>query len=505
MVWDAKTGKLLWKFEKEKGVYSPYHSIAFSPDGELVAVPIRRGLFLLDAETGQIIRMESTQGNYLAAFSPDGRYLISGSSGGEVRIWDWRRSSEVSILGKHHSWLTSVAFSPKGLLAASASDDNSVKLWDIKNKKEIKTLEGHTVSFSPDGAMVATASKDNRVIIWDIKTGNELQAYKGHRKKIISAEFSPNGSKIVSVSNDSIIKIWDVKTGHEMLSFSNTVAMHCAAYSPDGQHIVSASADKSVRIWDIGTTRSHQLFGKDFSYSFSSIHFTSDGKSIVIDDKEVIDIDTGQKRLISENKDTRQATSQQFTFPIDSSEIENSSIYAFSKDLNLFANFDDWEKINLWHKNQKRWSAPIKTKQGYVFSMVFSPDNRYLLASPDDETIRIWSVETGKEITHFDFPDIVNNLTYSPDNSMLAFTEGKYLRIWDSKSFRELYVFEEQDDDGIYSIAYSPDSKRIVSVSSSGSIRVWSIRHLQDIIDETHERFKNRPLTLEERRKYYLE
>ena len=182
-------------------------------------------------------------------------------------------------------------------------------------------------------------------------------------------------------------------------------------------------------------------------------------------------------------------------------------MHVFSNDGKFFAHFNtnsSWGDIDLWYKKSKIRSIPVKTKEGYVFSMTFSPDNQFILASPDDETIRIWHVKTGEEVNHFDLPESAFNLTYSPDGRMLAFTVEKTLRIWDSETFRELFVFEEEDD-GIYSIAFSPDSKHIVSVSSSGSVCVWPIKPLQDIIDETRKRFKDRPLTPEERKKYYLE
>ena len=57
----------------------------------------------------------------------------------------------------------------------------------------------------------------------------------------------------------------------------------------------------------------------------------------------------------------------------------------------------------------------------------------------------------------------------------------------------------------INSATFSPDGKRIVSASDDNTIRIWDFTPLQDLIDQTRERFKDRPLTAEERRMYYLE
>ena len=517
IMWDAVTGKQLWKFEHERGVYAPRHSIAFSPDGKYVAVPYRGGLFLLDTKTGERMRVfyASNKNSKISsvAFSHNGRYLVSGSEDKLVRLWDMRSGKEIVNLKGHKKGVSDVAFSPNGQLAASASiDNNTVKIWNVSKKKEKFTIKGHSVSFSPDGCSLATAS-NNEVITWDVNTGKELRSFAGHHATVMNAKYSPDGSKIVSVSRDSTIIIWDVKSGRKIHSFSHRALFYYATFSPDGQYVVSASNDKTLRIWDVGTTRNHWFLGKNLHYTYA--HFTPDSKSVVISSWEdgqdinlVVDLSTGDKKkepFKAEDEEPLKAENEkQFVIPVDSSEIDNSMTYVFSKDGSQFAYFN-WDKIILWYKNTKRWSAPVNTKEGYVFSMTFSPDNQYLLASPDDGSIRIWCVKTGEEITHFDFPRIVDNLTYSPDGCMLAFTVEKALKIWDSKTFRELFVFEEEDDDRINSIIFSPDSKRIISISSSGSVRVWPIKPLQDLIDETRDRFKNRPLTPEERRKYYLE
>ena len=57
----------------------------------------------------------------------------------------------------------------------------------------------------------------------------------------------------------------------------------------------------------------------------------------------------------------------------------------------------------------------------------------------------------------------------------------------------------------INSAAFSPDGKFIVSAANDGTIRIWDFPPLQELIDQTRKRFKDRQLTPEEKRKYYLE
>ena len=107
-------------------------------------------------------------------FSPDGKWIVSGSSDKTIRVWDAMTHDAVGDpLEGHSSLVTSVAFSPDGTRIVSGSYDKTIRVWDAATHAAVgDPLEGHThwvlsVAFSPDGMRIVSGSCDNSVRVWD--------------------------------------------------------------------------------------------------------------------------------------------------------------------------------------------------------------------------------------------------------------------------------------------------------------------------------------------------
>ncbi|KAK4182018.1 hypothetical protein QBC35DRAFT_421424, partial [Podospora australis] len=101
----------------------------------------------------------------------------------------------------HGSWVQSVAFSPDSKWVASGSDDNTIKIWDAATGTCMQTLEGHggwvlSVAFSPDSKWVASGSHDKTIKIWDAATGSCTQTLEGHYSNVRSVASSLDSKPI---------------------------------------------------------------------------------------------------------------------------------------------------------------------------------------------------------------------------------------------------------------------------------------------------------------------
>jgi WD40 repeat protein len=246
---------------------SPVGSVAFSPDGNTLAVGGYKEVRLLDSRTGQTLdRFAGAAGLVRSvAFSPDGKWLAAGGGlcqqWGEIQLWDIHSRKLLRTMRGHHDCIYSVAFSPDGKLLASGSYDKLIKLWDPVSGKQLRTLKDHidavfAVAFSPDGKWLASGSQDNSVKIWDVATGERLYTLSDPVDGISTIAFSPSGKQIAAAGYDMHIYIWNLaQTGGTLAQslIADEGSILQIAWSPDGKRIITSSSDGSIRIRDAAT------------------------------------------------------------------------------------------------------------------------------------------------------------------------------------------------------------------------------------------------------------
>jgi len=105
------------------------------------------------------------------AWSPDGKWLATGSWDSTAKVWDAASGRELHVLRGHNDYISSVAWSPNDKRLATGSWDQTVKVWDAASGQELLTLRGHnekieSVSWSLDGKRLATADLAGMVQIY---------------------------------------------------------------------------------------------------------------------------------------------------------------------------------------------------------------------------------------------------------------------------------------------------------------------------------------------------
>lgn len=246
-IWNLTTGNLYKTYERFKGFRgNEFNSISFSPDGKYFLVTDWTSIYICDAKTWNLIKTFTPEGysppaivpykSFVAAFSPDGKYVLSGGPDAVVRLWNLETGREIKQFHGHkaglmHGGISSIEFSPDGKYAiTNAYNDGNVILWDIEKGVEARRFSGvesvlgmyfcdKTLSFSPDGKYVFIVGDK----IWNVNTGEVLAdltyAWKGVKiggRNPASGQYHPNGRYVLMTMNDATVRIYDAKTGEEI-------------------------------------------------------------------------------------------------------------------------------------------------------------------------------------------------------------------------------------------------------------------------------------------------
>ena len=307
-VWDFTTGREIQPFS---GHTAGIEDVAVSPDGRKLATASSDSTVKLwNFDTGELLHTLSGHagaagsvteevGVWAAAFSPDGKVLVSGGADKTLQLWDVETGEQLDVINmpqqvpyiafsangkmiavgnfesgvelidfdtrrvvrqfKQAGASRGVAFSPDGRMLAAVSSGADATLWDVQTGEMIRSialiigsatpLSNYSVIFSPDGKTLALNSGVAMVVV-NVETSQIVQTLTGHEGNIYSIAFSPDGSKLASASNDRTLRLWLVGGGSLLRTFSgHNGSVTGVAFSPDGKTVVSSSFDSTARLW----------------------------------------------------------------------------------------------------------------------------------------------------------------------------------------------------------------------------------------------------------------
>ncbi len=493
-VWDLKTKRTVKLFRGQigKGNIGKIYAMALSPNGQWLAVGgwiapectyHCGGIRLYDFTNGQLVGLLKghTQSILSLAFSPDSRFLVSGSSDKTASLWDVKRYVNVHTLRGHSDAVSVVAFTPDGQRIVTGSNDQSLRLWHLVDGK-VAILKGHTdkisgLAISPLDGNIASSSYDHTLRLWNGQTGQFIKVLAELDSEIGRLAFSSNGRFLVAGNGSSLSlgsHIWSMPEGKKTVSYSgHNNSVIAIAVSPDSHWVATGSInDKTIHIWSVGEgSLIERLHGT--GETIWAVAFSAEGQTLAWGKTpDYFSPNPPLSRGPLEYMMTLPTSKTSLGQPVTFKTSPTSSV------LNLFSDRflqgqDRWGKwslrlrtggyhnyqdgiLDIYNKNHKVASIERHSTNGYRHrAYTFTVDGQHIISGGANGVLISYNREGIKLGEYVGHTSEIWAVAVSPDNQLLASaSEDQTVRLW-SLHTRELLLTLFHASDGEW-IAWTP-------------------------------------------------
>lgn len=326
------------------------------------------------------------------------------------------------------AWIDAGAKGPSG----AAAEVKTLLTPHLPAAKAAKPITA--IAHSPDGKLLAVA-RYREIELRSAGEGNGEKVARridDHPGKVNDLAFSSDGRLLLAATGVTglygEVRIWNVANGSPAGKIGgHRDVLYAVAISPDDKLIATGSYDRRVILWDRNTGKPRHEFTQ-----------------------------------------------------------HNGAIYdlAFSPDGKILASASGDETVKLWHVEKGIRLDTLGQGEGEQLAVLFSPDGKLVVAGGADNRIRVWKVVSRDRpqinplvYARFAHEGSIVALAWSkPDGALVSAADDQTLKLWETKSFTETHLYENQSDT-VSAIAASPVESHAVVARLDGSLARYATDH----------------------------
>ncbi|XP_065187864.1 angio-associated migratory cell protein-like [Sycon ciliatum] len=348
------------------------------------------------------------------------------------------------VFSTHTGSVFSVDVSKNGQYVASGGEDDLAYLWQIHNGNTIMKCCGHkdsvsSVAFNHDSSLLATADVAGNIKVWKLPSAVLYWSEDSNGVDQEWISWHPFANVLGAGINDGVVWIWQVPSGRCKTYLGNNSPTLCGHLMNDGAHAIAGYKDGTVRVWDMKNNTPMEL-----KVSAPTVNVLSVASLIITDEED---------KPTSLNPVVKAAAG-----------CEDGTVTVFHPgNGKLFA------RLQAGFATSDDGSCGIE-------AMVFSPqDGQYLATASLSGTMAVWDIARQTAVYTMPHPASVIRIRWMPQSVFVvsACLDG-IVRVWDVRSGQCVRDYLGHRDD-ILDMVLSDTSKAVVSASSDGTVRIFSL------------------------------
>ncbi len=488
-VWDVRSGAELFGLEHQ----GPVLSVAFSPDGRLIATGSADGTARLWSAAGGLpdgapfVHQRGARGDDVqqVSFSPDGSRLLTVGGNRFARVFDVNRHVEVFPDGLNNVVLVNSArFSHDGNVIATAGASEFVRLWDAKSGAPIAVLEGTgrvtDLAFSPNDKLLATAGGNDTIArVWDVAKQASVAILTVHRSGVESVLFTPDGGSVITTGRDGKAYIAGATAGFTQASLAGHKGpVTGAIISSDGSLIATWSQDGSARLWDarvgafggLPPADARELGRHDLPAPVRSaplVAFSPDGRRMLSAGSD------GTAKVWGPGNRVQVLAHDG---PVNSA--------SFSRSRGLVITGSDDGTARVWRVSDGRMIASLRHGAPVTVARL-TPDGRLAVTAGRDGWVRVWSVSARTVRRSYQQSGAINDAELSRNGRFVVTASADGTAAIFGVTANSKLVLRGHTDE-VVAAAFSPDGKRVATASADSTARIWDVQTGESVVLEGH-------------------
>lgn len=478
LVWDLETRRVVSEII---GAGEWISSLAFSPDGEILAIADLAGSIILQRRDGSRARLVPSPGGQTVsiAFSPDGTRLATGGTrgvqlwdvaspgllladlgrggdpvsvvafsaggdngdsiaaadvGGKIRVWDLSAGGEGKLrlsLQGHGGSVWSLSFNPAGWLLSSGGNGETI-LWNPRRLPRLARVFSsvsdriESIALDMEGGTMAASGDNGKVSLLSMVSGAPLKDFShGHQGSVNRVSFADGGNLVVTGGDDGRVLIWEKASQRsprkiDLPGVTSEDRIVCLAISPDGMTGAAGTSTGRIFTWRIDRGGPALEMRKRHEGLITALAFDPSGEKLV---------SAAQWELFLWSLASREMIFEQ-------PEAHDDMIFALvfnPSGLLASGSFD--RTVRLWKVSDSLTSYGGALPAPQTTSLAFDREGDFLAAGGADGTIALWDMsnpEARRPVgSGLRSPDPVESLAFDPTSRFLYTAGNQQIVVWD--------------------------------------------------------------------------